>query len=1089
MSIDNGISPSRLSLNNENLRNSIYTRNLYTLNNQYPLNESDMGNVIKSINSIVGGLMPFKSIALDNSVVGRLLDLPNQSPLSQISLVMLTKQLGYNAISHIAQKNFPVFNADNLFDGDSSTKLFTFKQDMKITKNEHNSGFNNFLDRVIYLNQNNPFTEKSNDGRYKNAEKLRNTGKGQLNFLYLNLNKNVYKSDDITLIETGLKIKNPIQPRNTLVNNGNRIYFSFDSQISNPYYKNRPDTLSIIDADNAMIKSINDAGNSFQEYAPTYEYIEANLGKTNKSGVKNIESLSNKNTPNSWIGGESEFSNDQDSNKLVWGRDGVSKTTKDALSELQGISTEKIDSSTTQNHSMSEFNVKTGLLEYTRNLINATEGRIGDITRKAFANGNDIVGFNGSGLWEAPDTALIAFAGRKGIRQHSVLDKYDKFAKAIRFDGNKVYSNTGGNVDSVIYNSVMPKIHPTPKVGGGIDSKNMMLSLENLAIRVISKDSVGIIDDEYGTQIPLSEVGPFNGRIMWFPPYGLEIQETANAKYESTVMIGRNEPMYNYQNSERMAVLNFIMLIDHPPQVDGFRDSATHHKDLAEFFAFGGGAEAVKTNISNIEAKIDDLERQKGDLIGKTNTHLSNINSMPEYYVYFPNDEPKEGNVNTIFDDIYNKGYGVDSNVISTIDNSHDDLNSKIFFRNGLESYDVSGVTYFKVVNPTVSQYDVITEIDEQGKQNSFVIDLKKMFQNEEDRKFYTIVIEGSTSALHTNDYNMKLGFRRAEATKRFIDSKLQALFGKTAEQLGIEYVITSKGEAGANPLGNNKDNLYSPVVKQDRYSKISIKPNSKSRIEPNVNITAEDKAELDAINSQINSLTKKLNDSKKISLTDNSLSSTGVMNERTVKSNAIGSGFQSIKDNVYNPVFHSQTPEDFHKRLTFLQQCTRQGTAMTYEAKTKDDGTERTRNSVFGRQPICILRVGDFFYTKVVIETVNFDYTETTWDMNPEGFGMQPMIVKVTIQMKVIGGQSLKGPIDALQNAVSFNYYANSTFTNTGMYKTPSEVADRQVGYMKGVNKDRVAGATGYFNSKLVNEDKYKRNTVWGYTEDNKIG
>jgi hypothetical protein len=43
-----------------------------------------------------------------------------------------------------------------------------------------------------------------------------------------------------------------------------------------------------------------------------------------------------------------------------------------------------------------------------------------------------------------------------------------------------------------------------------------------------------------------------------------------------------------------------------------------------------------------------------------------------------------------------------------------------------------------------------------------------------------------------------------------------------------------------------------------------------------------------------------------------------------------------------------------------------------------------------------------------------------------------------------------LKGPIDALQNAVTFNYYANSSFTNAGMYKLPSKQADLQESFIK---------------------------------------
>jgi len=98
------------------------------------------------------------------------------------------------------------------------------------------------------------------------------------------------------------------------------------------------------------------------------------------------------------------------------------------------------------------------------------------------------------------------------------------------------------------------------------------------------------------------------------------------------------------------------------------------------------------------------------------------------------------------------------------------------------------------------------------------------------------------------------------------------------------------------------------------------------------------------------------------------------------------------------------------------------------------------------------VLRVGDFWYTKVVIESVTIDYADTNWDMNPEGFGMQPMTASITLQMKVIGGQSLKGPIDALQNAVSFNYYANSNFSSKGMYSAPAKAANAQADYINGI-------------------------------------
>ena len=88
---------------------------------------------------------------------------------------------------------------------------------------------------------------------------------------------------------------------------------------------------------------------------------------------------------------------------------------------------------------------------------------------------------------------------------------------------------------------------------------------------------------------------------------------------------------------------------------------------------------------------------------------------------------------------------------------------------------------------------------------------------------------------------------------------------------------------------------------------------------------------------------------------------------------------------------------------------------------------------------------------------------------MNPEGFGMQPMMANVTLQMKIIGGQSLQGPIDALQNAVTFNYYANSSFTDKGMYSRPSKEAGKQYRYMKGVTSEKQALLTTKYNDTKI--------------------
>jgi len=81
-------------------------------------------------------------------------------------------------------------------------------------------------------------------------------------------------------------------------------------------------------------------------------------------------------------------------------------------------------------------------------------------------------------------------------------------------------------------------------------------------------------------------------------------------------------------------------------------------------------------------------------------------------------------------------------------------------------------------------------------------------------------------------------------------------------------------------------------------------------------------------------------------------------------------------------------------------------------------------------------------------------------------------MIAKVTLQMNVLGGQSLSGPIDALQNAVSYNYYANSTFTNTGIYKKASRIAREQQAYFKEIKKDIIDNMKSRYNELKTNNN-----------------
>ena len=138
---------------------------------------------------------------------------------------------------------------------------------------------------------------------------------------------------------------------------------------------------------------------------------------------------------------------------------------------------------------------------------------------------------------------------------------------------------------------------------------------------------------------------------------------------------------------------------------------------------------------------------------------------------------------------------------------------------------------------------------------------------------------------------------------------------------------------------------------------------------------------------------------------------------------------YSGIKEKIkyFQPAFHSITPEGLNSRLTFLQQCIRPGDTIPVIG---DDGrpTEfNAKNTSFGAPPICILRIGDFYHTKIAINQISISYEPLTFDLNPEGIGVQPMLADINMSFFFIGGQGLKEPVNRLQNALSFNYYANT--------------------------------------------------------------
>ena len=82
---------------------------------------------------------------------------------------------------------------------------------------------------------------------------------------------------------------------------------------------------------------------------------------------------------------------------------------------------------------------------------------------------------------------------------------------------------------------------------------------------------------------------------------------------------------------------------------------------------------------------------------------------------------------------------------------------------------------------------------------------------------------------------------------------------------------------------------------------------------------------------------------------------------------------FKSLREKLryFHPAFHSTTPEGLNSRLTFLQQCLRPGDTIPITGLV-DDRDLGARNTTFGPPPFCILRIGDFYNSKIIIRNIN---------------------------------------------------------------------------------------------------------------------
>jgi hypothetical protein len=688
---------------------------------------------------------------------------------------------------------------------------------------------------------------------------------------------------------------------------------------------------------------------------------------------------------------------------------------------------------------------------------------------------------------------------------------YLNYRNLQKVDGITVNGRRFG--DSVLDNTYNLNIVPNKQEGGQSSTnlingpggssinnayaKKYMFSLENLAWRTSNTPGFTVSD------LSICERGPNGGRVMWFPPYGLNFTESVTANWNTSDFLGRPEPIYTYKNTSRGGTLTWKIVVDHPSILNTIVNKVLSNESNKErvnsiidsFFAgcrkydiYELAKKYYTVNPNDLyllQTAITSKELTREQLIATVQTIQTGYNaptagSTPnaqasttnEYWkkynqwgFYFGNDYPKKGNV-TPYQTEYARYTSPE--------------NEQYYYDQDPATKGQTSEFFDTVVT---SNYGVMT-----GLTNDILTQLKAYSQGN-----ITITIDASCSAPASIPYNLELARRRIDSAIQFFTSNpdLKQYIGKrliVQSGKAIGEVTTST----PNSTTSNVDGIYNPssfttkgpfnctdndgkaiggdtpavsrevftvpaMACRRAYISSIISNLSQPPTEPTPNYVTVTKNNVitDTIKTQEVEKTWKPRDNITKFVLRSLLSECDYF--ETVKE-ASPMVYDNLREKLkfFQPAFHSMTPEGLNTRLTFLQQCMRPGDTIP---TIKDIGGSNVlqyneaTNTSFGAPPVLILRIGDFYNTKIIPTTLGITYEEL--DINPEGIGVQPMIANVTMAFNFVGGSGLKESIDKLQNALTFNYYANTEIYDDRADSTDKEeflkVLDKQ--FLQGTN------------------------------------
>lgn len=810
------------------------------------------------------------------------------------------------------------------------------------------------------------------------------------------------------------------------------------------------------------------------------------------------------------------------------------------------------------------------ILGKTQKIIESGAGLIGDAkkshisnvidqTSRIFKEGEQMLSRGSAVLYSGYTAADIqSGTGEEYCRVWTKDKGYTQYQDLVRKNGLiRKFKN------SVVDNTFNLNIAPLSDPGGrnfegstniindgvreGFYAKKYMFSIENLAWKA-STTTLFTYND-----LPYCERGNNGGRVMWFPPYNLKVNEQSQAKWNENDFIGRPEPIYTYVNTTRNANISFNVIVDHPSIMNylvhnywkGLTDDKADElinsffagcvEDSIDFYSLLltypqltlSELETVDRYIKGTKDK-NTITKYRSKIIPKEDTESTTTTNStgtekktdgsetPEtvkYYFYYKNDIPGPDGEGYYSNQTYGKLFE------SYIDQKEADLNElelgidEIWSATGttLAKNDLNhlcGQTSFDGLDKTEVKKTVTDQLitgftNLETDYNNYSNKLTELKAGLADGTVTSITtnIDSSCSAVADDKYNLNLSFRRShsiildvmekikkegvDVSKLFswpaVDSKEQKTITISQEikipfkDLGYENnngaliftTIKNDGEQGETGKGVNKVTVECSD-KNFAYKKLKrTAPLAFYCRKSIIELTAVKKVPL--VGGQTNPPEQSGSggggDNTIIESYEEPIANTPTIDEvkkiimkilaecyyfKILKEDS-PMVYSSLKERLqyFSPAFHSMTPEGLNERLTFLQQCVRPGDTIPVKGIT-DSKDMNARNTSFGPPPICVLRIGDFFHCKMVINTLNISYDDSLWDFNPEGVGMQPMIAKVDLSVSLIGGHGLEKPVERLQNALSFNFYGNTEIFD---YRSTA-TEDRMPFYKLGIEK-----------------------------------